>query len=167
IATVLGMGLVAGDKSVPILVAFYALHHILAKGGLFLALGVASQSSARGLWLVMLPAAVIALGLGGLPLTGGALAKSAVKAPLGDGMVGTLAMLSAAASTLLMLHFLRCLRAGIGDNDNRAPAGLLMPWLAIACAAIVLPWVLYSSVTNISWLDTFSPKAIWDLLWPV
>lgn len=168
IAAVIGMGLAAGDTSVPLLAAFYALHHVLVKGGLFLALGIASQTNARGLWPVLLPAAIIALGLGGLPLTGGALVKSAVKAPLGDGVVGMFAMLSAAGSTLLMLHFLRRLWASIGDNENvRAPAGLLVPWLVIAFAAIALPWALYSVVTNASWFDVFAPKVLWDSAWPV
>ena len=44
------------------------------------------------------PAAVLALGLGGLPLTGGALAKYAVKGPLGDGLAGMLANVSAAGT---------------------------------------------------------------------
>lgn len=168
IATILGMGLVAGDTNVAILAAFYAMHHVLAKGGLFLAVGVAHRSGTRAFWLVLLPATIVALGIAGLPLSGGALVKSAVKAPLGEGVVGVLAMLSAAASTLLMLHFLRRLRAGVGDNENaRPPAGLLMPWLATAFAAIALPWALYSNVTGASLLDTLSAKAVWDSLWPV
>ena len=95
LAAVLGMGLATGDTSVSIAAAFYALHHMLVKGGLFLAVGVAALTKTRGLWPVLLPAAVLALGLGGLPLTGGALAKLAVKAPLGEGLVGLLATLSA------------------------------------------------------------------------
>ena len=39
----------------------------------------------------------------------GELAKLAVKAQLGEGIVRALATISAAGSTLLMLHFLRCL----------------------------------------------------------
>src|SRR5262249_34050582 len=82
LAAVLGMGLAAGDRSAMIPVAFYALHHILVKGGLFLAVGVAPLTTRlRRLWLVLLPAAVIALGLAGLALTGGALAKLATKVP--------------------------------------------------------------------------------------
>jgi len=49
------------------------------------------------MWTLLVPAAVLALGLGGLPLTGGALAKLAVKTPLGDGLVGWLGTLSAIA----------------------------------------------------------------------
>jgi formate hydrogenlyase subunit 3/multisubunit Na+/H+ antiporter MnhD subunit len=88
IAAVLGMGLAAGDHSVALDTAFYAATHVLAKGALFLAVGVTAVTAARRLRPTLLLAAVLALGLGGLPLTGGALAKLAVKAPLGDGVVG-------------------------------------------------------------------------------
>jgi hypothetical protein len=78
------------------------------------------------------------------------------------------AMLSAAGSTLLMLHFLRrlwfCARDG---GQERAPAALALPWLATAFAAIALPWALYSVITNASWFDVFAPKVLWDSAWPV
>jgi formate hydrogenlyase subunit 3/multisubunit Na+/H+ antiporter MnhD subunit len=83
IAVVLGMGLAAADKGAALDAAFYAAHHVLVKGALFLAIGVVAATSSRRRWLVLLPAAVLALSLGGLPLTGGALAKLAVKAPTG------------------------------------------------------------------------------------
>ena len=92
------MGLAAGDRRRALATAFYAAHHVLVKGALFLAVGVAGGHGARQPWPVLLPAAVLALGLGGLPLTGGALAKLAVKAPLGDGIVALLANLSAAGT---------------------------------------------------------------------
>jgi formate hydrogenlyase subunit 3/multisubunit Na+/H+ antiporter MnhD subunit len=168
IAAVLGVGLAAGDTTVPLLAAFYALHHILAKGGLFLALGVAARTKMHGLWSVLIPAAVIALGLGGLPFTGGALAKLAIKAPLGDGLVGMLAMAAAAGSTLLMLHFIARLRKISGGDENAsAPMGLLVPWLVVAFAAIALPWTLYASVTQSPLSDALTPKALWESLWPV
>ena len=86
IATVLGMALAAGNDSANVAAAFYAAHHVLAKGALFLAVGVAATGGARRWWPVLLPAAVLALGFGGLPLTGGGLAKLAVKPPLGEGV---------------------------------------------------------------------------------
>jgi formate hydrogenlyase subunit 3/multisubunit Na+/H+ antiporter MnhD subunit len=146
IAAVLGMGLAAADKGTA-LVAFYAAHHVLVKGALFLAIGVAAASSPRRLWRVLPPAAVLALSLGGLPLTGGALAKLAVKTPLGDGVVGSLATVSAAGTTLLMLHFLRRLARGSSQNARAAaPARLALPWLAMALASILVPWLLYLAV---------------------
>jgi multicomponent Na+:H+ antiporter subunit A len=79
IATVLGMALATGGGGARMAAAFYAAHHVLAKGALFLAVGVSAASGARRLWPVLLPAAVVALGFGGLPLTGGFLAKLAVR----------------------------------------------------------------------------------------
>jgi hypothetical protein len=111
---------------------------------------------------------VLALGLGGLPLTGGALAKLAVKAPLGEGLVGLLATLSAIGSTLLMLHFLRCLMLSAPrDSETTAAAGLVIPWLAIALAAVALPWALYPAIANVPLHDTLTPRVLWDALWPI
>jgi formate hydrogenlyase subunit 3/multisubunit Na+/H+ antiporter MnhD subunit len=168
LAAVLGMGLAAGDATVRIAAAFYAVHHVLVKGGLFLAAGTVALTRSRGLWPVLLPAALLALGLGGLPLTGGGLAKLAIKAQLGDGVVGMLGMLSAIASTLLMLHFLRCLRPGPAEEARMAaPAGLVLPWLAIAFASVAVPWALFPAVANETWQHALAPKALWEGLWPV
>ena len=46
LAAVLGMGLAAGDASTASAASFYAAHHVLVKGGLFLALGVAATTGA-------------------------------------------------------------------------------------------------------------------------
>jgi hypothetical protein len=56
---------------------------------------------------VLAPAALVGLGIAGLPLTGGAAAKLALKPLFDTPLLGLLAALSAAGSTLLMLHFLR------------------------------------------------------------
>ena len=79
ILAVIGMGMTAGDSGVALAAVFYAAHHVLVKGALFLAVGVVAATGAPRLRPILLPAAVIALGLGGLPFTGGALAKFAVK----------------------------------------------------------------------------------------
>ena len=47
IAAVLGMGLAAGDQGAALDAAFYAAHHVLVKGALFLAVGVVAATSAR------------------------------------------------------------------------------------------------------------------------
>jgi formate hydrogenlyase subunit 3/multisubunit Na+/H+ antiporter MnhD subunit len=167
IAAVLGMGLAAGDGGVALSVGFYAAHHTLVKGALFLAVGVAQTTSARRLWPVLLPAALIALGLGGLPLTGGALAKLAVKATLGEGIVGLLATLSSAGTTLLMLHFLRRLVAGSSPNATPAPARFSLPWIAMAFASVAVPWVLYLTVMGGTLSDALAPAALWSAVWPV
>jgi multicomponent Na+:H+ antiporter subunit A len=167
IAAVLGMGLAAGDGGAALSVGFYAAHHTLVKGALFLAVGVAQATSARRPWPVLLPAAVIALGLGGLPLTGGALAKLVVKATLGDGIVGLLATLSSAGTTLLMLHFLHRLAATSAPDATPAPARFSLPWIAMALASVAVPWVLYLTVMGGTVSDALAPAALWSAGWPV
>ena len=168
LAAVIGIGLTAGDTSVAPPAILYAVHHTLVKGGLFLAVGVGALTRARRMWLVLLPAAVLALGLGGLPLTGGALAKLAIKGSLGDGVAGTLATLSSIASTVLMFHFLQRLKSNAPQDPHAlAPTGLVVPWLAIAIAAVVLPWALYPRIVGGSFHDVLAPKELWAALWPV
>jgi formate hydrogenlyase subunit 3/multisubunit Na+/H+ antiporter MnhD subunit len=168
IAAVIGMGLASGDATTASAAGFYAAHHVLVKGALFLAIGVAAVSDARSVWPVLLPAGFIAIGLAGLPFTGGALAKVAVKDILGDGMVGLLAALSAAGTTLLMLHFLQRLEATSPQNADRAsPAGLTLPWLAMALASVIAPWALFPSSVPDGLSDVFSAAGLWASLWPV
>jgi formate hydrogenlyase subunit 3/multisubunit Na+/H+ antiporter MnhD subunit len=171
IAAVIGMGLATGDASTPSAVGFYAAHHVLVKGALFLAIGVVAATGARNLWPAVLPATVIALGLAGLPFTGGALAKAAVKDLLGTGLVSFLAALSAAGTTLLMLHFLQRLEATAPeeqeDAEDTSPAGLTLPWLALASASIVVPWALFPAYVPGGFEYALSLSGLWASLWPV
>jgi len=168
LAVALGMGLASGDAGAGLGASFSAAHHVLVKGGLFLAIGVTAIAGAR-LWTVLIPAAVLALGLGGLPLTGGALAKFAVKAQLGEGIVGVLAAISAAGSTLLMLHFLRCLiRSAPRGREAAAPsADYTGPWLIMAVAAVAVPWALFPAVGSGSPSQALALATLWAALWPV
>lgn len=165
-AAALGMGLMLAEPSTAMAVAFYATHHVLAKGGLFLAVGLAGATGGpRRAVLVLLPALVLALGFGGLPGTGGALAKLAVKPQLGAGLVGVLAALSAAGSTLLMLHFMRRLAAVEAATARPAPI-LLLAWLGLAGAALLLPWTLYGPLGFDDPWAALGKDAV-AALWPV
>ena len=168
IATVLGMALAVGDGDAALSVGFYAAHHTLVKGALFLAVGVAQMTGARRLWLVvLLPAAILSLGLGGFPLTGGALAKLVVKAPVGDGIVGMLMSLSSAGTTLLMLHFLCRLAVSSASRATAAASTrLALPWLVMALAGVVVPWAIYLGVMDGSIADTFAGATLWSAFWP-
>lgn len=168
IAVVFGMGLAVGNGGVALLVGFYAAHHTLVKGALFLAVGVAPTIGRRRLWLVLLPAAVLALGLAGLPLTGGSLAKLVVKVPVGDGGIGLLMSLSSAATTLLMVHFLHRLAMwSARDIAPGTPARLWFPWLGTALASNLVPWAVYLAVMGGTVADTVSPPALWSAIWPL
>ena len=168
VVAVLGMGMAAGDGAVPVLAAFYASHHVLVKGALFLVVGVVAATGTARVMPTLALATVLAAGLGGLPLTGGALAKFAVKDPLGDGLMGTLGVISAIGTTVLMLHFVVRLRANASTEPQAtAPAGLALPWLAMAVASIAVPWTLYYLAPLGALPDPLAPKYLWEALWPV
>jgi len=166
LAAALGMGLAAGDTAAALGTSFSAANHVLVKGGLFLAIEVAAISGAA-LWPVLMPAAVLALGLGGLPLTGGALAKLAIKAQLGAGVVGTLATMSAVGSTLLMFHFLRVLVRTVPRPSGVSPAGYTAPWLIVAAAAVAVPWALFPVAGTATSFPALAPGVLWSSFWPV
>jgi formate hydrogenlyase subunit 3/multisubunit Na+/H+ antiporter MnhD subunit len=167
LAAALGIGLAAGDIGTALGVSFSAAHHVLAKGALFLAIGVSAITGPR-LWPVLIPAAVLALGLGGLPLSGGMLAKLAVKDQLGEGTVSILATLSAVGSTMLMLHFLYCLvQTTVRQSAPATPTGLMRTWLVMALAAVAVPWALYPSAASGSLLAAVAPATLWASVWPV
>lgn len=168
VVALIGMGLAAGNESTPVAAAFYATHHLLVKGSLFLAVGVVALTGRRHLWPMLIPAAIIALGLGGLPLTGGALAKYEAKGVLGDGLAGAVATVSSIASTLLMIHFTRRLGENrANDAEARAPGVLVLAWIAMALASLVIPWVLYVEFPIEALPKPLAPAALWDALWPV
>nr|WP_294553860.1 proton-conducting transporter membrane subunit [uncultured Rhodopila sp.] len=168
IAAVFGMGLGAPQSDLALIVAFYAAHHTLVKGGLFLGVGLAPLSGPRRTWLVLVPAAIMGLGLAGLPLTGGALAKLAIKPVLGDGWAGTLGTLSSLATALLMTHFLFRLAALPQQATPAAlPGRLRWSWLLVAAASVLVPWALYLTVMGGSVAYALSPASLWASLWPV
>lgn len=168
IMAIVGMGMVAGKVEAGLIAAFYAVNHVLSKGALFMAVGVVAETGRRRLWTVLLPAGVLAIGLGGLPLSGGALTKAVAKELFGEGVAGMLATVSAIGTTVLMLHFLRCLKAFAADDpEERAESGLRWPWLLMATASMVVPWVVYLMSPRYSLPDALSPYALWAAMWPI
>jgi multicomponent Na+:H+ antiporter subunit A len=164
---VIGMGMVAGDGRAALATAFYATNHILVKGALFLSVGVIAATGSRYLWPMLLPTALIAVGLGGLPLTGGGLAKLVVDGPLGDGAASKIATISAVGTTVLMLQFLRSLLNNVSqDPQAKAAVGLVVPWLTVAAGSIIMPWILYL-IPSGTLPDPLAPAAVWKALWPV
>ncbi len=164
IMAVLGVALAEGDTSAALPVAFYAAHHTLVKGGLFLAIGAARARGGRRAWSVLVPAAILALGMAGLPLTGGGLAKLVIKPALGAGVVGLVGTLSSAGTALLMIHFLRRLAA---VRAEAATQWELLPWLATAALAVVLPWALYGTAMGGNAAYALSPAVLGSALWPI
>lgn len=167
VAAVVGAGMAGGAAGTAILAAFYALHHMLVKGALFLGLGAVAQAGRRSRPVLVAAMAVLALSLAGLPLTSGALAKYAVKPLFGDGLAALLATLSAAGSTLLMLRFLRLLRRMPLPAAGVPGSGWPVAWAIVALAALIAPWVLFPATTASGPAVLFTAEALWTAVWPM
>jgi formate hydrogenlyase subunit 3/multisubunit Na+/H+ antiporter MnhD subunit len=166
VAAMLGMALAAGDSSVGADAAFYAMHHLFAKGGLFLAVGLVAATGLCRKWLVFLPCALLALGMAGLPFTGGALAKITSKSVLGSGMAATMAGVSAAGTAMLMLHFLRQLWH-MERPEKRRARDLMAAFWALAVIGVVVRWAVYKGAGFGEFEDPFAAKTILKSLVPI
>jgi formate hydrogenlyase subunit 3/multisubunit Na+/H+ antiporter MnhD subunit len=168
LAVLLGTALANADPAGLDLVAYYGVHHTLVKGALFLAVGIVMATGGSRLRTVFFLTAVLALSLGGMPLTSGALAKLAAKPMLGYGALSIAVSLAGAGSTLLMLHFLRVVRSdAAADSNARAPMAEILPWLAVTAASLILPWSLYPAISGESLSSLLAPEALWKLFWPM
>jgi hypothetical protein len=135
------------------------------KAALFLTVGVVAALDGRARTLALIIAALLGLSLAGLPLSGGALAKLAVKDLFGDGAAGVASQLSAAATTALMLVFvMRLARLPAADRVG-APSGRLWSWAALAVAALLLPWLMFAAIGSSA--EAFEPAKLIDAIWPM
>ena len=165
VAAVLGAGLAAGDRSAGLLAAFYAVNHMLLKGAMFLTVGFAAVGDPRVRRLGMVLLALLGLALAGLPLTGGAFAKYAIKAvPMSDAGAFLLT-LSAAGTTALTWR--AALLLGRYDAAGEARGGLVGPCVLLCLAAVMLPVLLYPSVTGTALAGALSLEALATALWPI
>jgi formate hydrogenlyase subunit 3/multisubunit Na+/H+ antiporter MnhD subunit len=147
---------------------YYALHHGLAKGALFLLVGAMLAAVGRGPRLACLAAAIaVSASVAGVPLTGGALAKAAAKPGLSDALA--LAMsLGSVATTVILAWFLHRLWL-LPDARLDVPRWGLR--LAVPCAVGVLafigPWLFWQTWTGRrpGYLLAVDPAL--DALWPV
>jgi formate hydrogenlyase subunit 3/multisubunit Na+/H+ antiporter MnhD subunit len=165
IAAALGMALASADQGAATNAAFYAANHVLVKAALFLTVGAVASLDGRARRLALIVAALLGLSLAGLPLTGGSLAKLAVKEQFGDGAAGVASQLSAAATTALMLVFvMRLARLPAAEREG-AWRGRLWSWAALAVAALLVPWLMFAAIGSPA--EALEPAKLWDAVWPM
>ena len=167
VITVLGAALGANPSNAVETATFYALNHGLAKGALFLSVGVIAASG-RLQWPVMLATALAAGAIAGLPMTGGALAKLAIKGPLGTGSAALLVSLSAVGTTLFLLRFMGAsahMRAA--DEQAKPPLGLVLPWAAAVLASLLVPWFIFANLVAEPLAQAWDATSLWAAAWPI
>jgi formate hydrogenlyase subunit 3/multisubunit Na+/H+ antiporter MnhD subunit len=149
-------------------VPYYALHHGMAKGALFLLVGVMYLSiSPAQRWAVLAVAAVCAVTLAGAPLTGGALVKAAAKQPLPEFWAWALTLTSC-TTTLVMGWFLwRLWQVKLALAPARLWLGSwAVPVLAAGIAQLA-PWLLWTDWTGRALSDAWSVALLLGSAWPV
>lgn len=141
---------------------FYSAHHALTKSGLFLGLGLYRQRDwMTRTWtqrLILLGLVILALGLAGAPLTGGALAKALAKPVLAAypwAWLDPLLWLITLTGMLLMARFLWLIRpAGNTPATGAAPRPFawvaLLAWGLLLLGILALPWMLDVTSTHVT-----------------
>ena len=150
-------------------IAFFALHHGLAKSALFLGTGLAhgalNKIQRRRLVAGL---ALPSLALAGAPFTSGMVAKSALaagEAVLAEPWAGTiehLLPLTSVATALLMARFLFLVGQSPTATQPPATRETWLAWWASLVLALVLPWSLVPA-TQVAW----TPALIVGSLWPL
>jgi formate hydrogenlyase subunit 3/multisubunit Na+/H+ antiporter MnhD subunit len=154
----------------------YAVHHGLAKGALFLGVGVAAATGrVRERRLVLAGLVFAALAVAGAPLTSGALAKVRLK-ELAQGLpvpwaasLEILLPLAAVGTTLLMARFLFLVRRESSEESHPGaiPRMIWMPWVVLLAAVVVTVWMLPHRYDLDPGPPALYPAALWVSIWPV
>jgi formate hydrogenlyase subunit 3/multisubunit Na+/H+ antiporter MnhD subunit len=170
----LGAGLMAPAAWAAILpvLVYLAAHHALAKGALFLGTGAfAAQTGRAGRLGLALALLVPAMVLAGMPASSGGLGKEALKAALVAGspiwlpwLVVALT-LSGVATTLLMARYIALLWLAPPKAPAQiTPEALLLPFLALAGAALALPLIWPVLAQDLAApIGQAAPGSIWPL----
>lgn len=188
---VVGAGLAEPEawEMAKVVVIVYALNHAFSKGALFLGAGLCAKVGGVGAGmrrLILVGLTLPALAIAGAPLTGGAVAKKAVKLATGGAAdlvpwLGVVLPLSAIATAMILGRFLILARvelrgprekaggkpvprSGGSERDNR---GLLVAWVA-GLGASVFGVYFAASWYGIE-VETGAPgvTGMWDGLWPI
>jgi len=176
-----GIGAGLGDArawpAIATAVTLYAFNHALAKGSLFLGTGVSTACRGAALGkrrLVLAGLSLASLVIAGAPLLGGALAKNALKYPVGSAAegivpgVGLLLSLSAVATTLLLGRFLLLIaadmRSGVPHHISR---NVWLAWfVGLLATTAGAAWATSFFELEVH-VSTFQLATIWSGLWPI
>lgn len=169
LVALLGAG-VAGAAGVGPAAGLQALHHGLAKAGLFLSVGLLAGGGGMRAG-VLAAAALLGASMAGLPLSGGALAKLSAKAPLGAGLAADLAAAAAVGTMLLVLRFLV-----LAHRQAQQPAQAVSPaphsvmataFALVVAAAALVPAVWSSYAGGPGLADAREGGALLAAAWPI
>jgi formate hydrogenlyase subunit 3/multisubunit Na+/H+ antiporter MnhD subunit len=155
-------------------VVIYALHHGLAKGALFLGVGISDRGPQRTAYRATVAAGLLlpAFALAGAPLTSGMPAKALLKeavyfsAEPWAALLLTLLPIAAAGTMLLMIRFLT-LAWPRTRGDEPVPVGLLLPWGLLLLGVALLAWIEFAAEPAQERTPVIPVADIWSYTWPL
>lgn len=175
-----GLGLLAPDNWPMLLTAIlvFALHHGLAKGALFLAVGLVVGQTASRISRYLLFAGLLlpAFVLAAAPWSSGMLAKALLKlpvamlaSPLADWLLMLLPLSSLAASVLMMRFlYLIWLQHISAKTIASRPVLMWLSWCVLLLVVVLNPWFIPLSDVKTIWLQNiWSPQLLLNALWPI
>lgn len=156
-------------STLPVAIAFFALHHGLGKSALFLGIGLArrNHSAVRRRWLVI-GLALPSLALAGAPFTSGMIAKSAFvagKAALQEPWAGVLRYLlpmTSIVTALLMARLLVLVSRYPVETAQDSGRGPWLAWLVSLLLALLVPWWVLPA-THASFTVSMLVASLWPL----
>ncbi len=139
----MGLALIEPGAAAGIIAAvtLFAAHHGLAKGALFLGVGVVKSSHSRWMFLLLL---FPALALAGLPFTSGALAKALLSLAVLEAagkwswIFFWMLPIAAVGTALLMARFLYLMHQ-LTEKQHAFSLLPALPWLALLSLILLVP----------------------------
>ena len=165
----------AAWKAIAAALLLYAAHHAVAKGALFLGVGVA-HAEMRSRWqrtLVTGGLLLAGLSLAGLPLTSGLAAKIALKysvAAAPEPWVTAfkwILPLTGFMTTLLAARFLYLVWPSRQHGHTALTTGTAIPWSLLTAGVVVLFFALgLRESVKPTWVS-LAPEQLWAAAWPI
>ncbi|UXA18598.1 complex I subunit 5 family protein [Mycobacterium sp. SMC-4] len=174
LTVLVGIALAQPELAEPAILAavVYAVHHGVAKGGLFLGVAVWRRNyTAPARYLVLAVLALLALAVAGAPLGSGSVAKYAAKEAISPVTFAGVELTSllpwvGTVSTLLLARAGWVLLTGRRGPAHR-PDPALASWVLLALAGTGATWVLAESWAPLIRVPGLDTVTVWDASWPI
>ncbi|QOP42988.1 hypothetical protein FJR45_03085 [Sulfurimonas sediminis] len=139
-------------ESIVVGITFFALHHGLNKGALFLGVGMLGDTNRQQRYALWFGLLIPALALAAFPYSSGMVAKYLVKDYINyfptpwSTLLGMLLFVGTLGTTLLMIRLLYLVRPSSTPFGVKANVPLLWPWVLLLGIILTLPFILEASL---------------------
>jgi len=159
-SALVGLAMLAPKHAEAIIMSmiFFAAYHGLAKGALFLGVGIVKTLHSKLTFiLLLLPALVLA----GAPYTSGSMAKTLIKPAFNQlpaqwpEIFVVILLLSSFATAMLMVRFLVLMKQGLTKQEQPSDQSsiIALPWIGLIALILLMPFVVDRSFSAVidSW----------------